>query len=113
MSQYCYCYPFHVAGVCVESNVGLYCAGHVDPLADHETVEVQVDGDIGRRYAAVSGDYNPHHLYGWTARLIGYPRQIAHGMWTLSRCLSSVEREHLGTETTPFQRGIMFELACT
>jgi len=33
----------------------------------------------GRRYARASGDYNPVHLWGWSARLLGYPRPILHG----------------------------------
>ncbi|MFF4539190.1 MaoC family dehydratase [Streptomyces aureus] len=44
--------------------------------------------DVGRRYAAVSGDRNPIHLHPLTARLFGFPRAIAHGMWTLARCLA-------------------------
>ncbi|CAM5251896.1 hypothetical protein SALBM135S_09107 [Streptomyces alboniger] len=44
--------------------------------------------DLGRRYAAVSGDRNPIHLYPLTARLFGFPRAIAHGMWTVARCLA-------------------------
>ena len=47
--------------------------------------------DLGRRHAAVSGDWNPIHLYPWTARALGFPRTIAHGMWTIARCLA--ERE--------------------
>jgi acyl dehydratase len=52
-----------------------------------------VPGDTGRRYAAVSGDYNPFHLYGVLAKLFGFPRPIAHGMWTLARALAWVEAE--------------------
>lgn len=44
--------------------------------------------DLGRRYGAVSGDRNPIHLYPLTARLLGFPRAIAHGMWTAARCLA-------------------------
>ena len=47
--------------------------------------EIPVPRDIGRRYASVSGDYNPHHLYGITARLFGFRSPIAHGMWSLAR----------------------------
>jgi acyl dehydratase len=47
--------------------------------------------DLGRRYAAVSGDHNPIHLYPLTARAFGFPRQIAHGMWSLARCVAAVE----------------------
>lgn len=45
-------------------------------------------GNAGRRYAAVSGDWNPIHLYGATASLFGFKRPIIHGMWSLARCLA-------------------------
>jgi acyl dehydratase len=48
-------------------------------------------GDVGRRYAAVSGDHNPIHLYPLTARALGFKRQIAHGMWSLARCVAALE----------------------
>jgi acyl dehydratase len=48
-------------------------------------------GDVGRRYAAVSGDHNPIHLYPLTAKALGFPRQIAHGMWSLARCVAALE----------------------
>jgi hypothetical protein len=48
-------------------------------------------GDLGRRYAAVSGDHNPIHLYGLTAKAFGFPRQIAHGMWSKARCLAALD----------------------
>ncbi|MEU7500770.1 MaoC/PaaZ C-terminal domain-containing protein [Streptomyces griseofuscus] len=47
-----------------------------------------VPGDLGRAYAAASGDRNPVHLTRLTARLFGFPRAIAHGMWTAARCLA-------------------------
>ncbi|WP_052864841.1 MaoC family dehydratase [Streptomyces niger] len=48
--------------------------------------EWRLPADLGRRHAAVSGDYNPIHLYPLTARPLGFPRAIAHGMWTFARC---------------------------
>jgi acyl dehydratase len=48
-------------------------------------------GDLGRRYAAVSGDHNPIHLYPLTAKALGFPRQIAHGMWSKARCVAALE----------------------
>lgn len=41
----------------------------------------------GVAYAKVSGDWNPHHLWAWTARPLGYKRPIAQGMWTLAKAL--------------------------
>ncbi len=48
-------------------------------------------GNLGRRYAAVSGDHNPIHLYPLTAKALGFPRQIAHGMWTKARCVAALD----------------------
>ncbi|MGW3649025.1 MaoC family dehydratase [Streptomyces sp. NPDC000878] len=51
--------------------------------------EWRLGGDVGRRYAAVSGDRNPIHLNVLGARLFGFRRAIAHGMWTVARCLAA------------------------
>ena len=48
-------------------------------------------GDLGRRYASVSGDRNPIHTHWLGARAFGFSRPIAHGMWTMARCLAAVE----------------------
>jgi acyl dehydratase len=50
--------------------------------------EFTAPADIGRRYGAVSGDRNPIHLTAITAKLFGFKRAIAHGMWTKARALS-------------------------
>ena len=47
-------------------------------------------GDAGRRYAAVSGDRNPIHLSALSAKAFGFPRAIAHGMYTAARALADV-----------------------
>jgi hypothetical protein len=54
------------------------------------TAHWRVADDTGRRYAAVSGDHNPIHLHGLAAKAFGFPRAIAHGMWTKARCLSAL-----------------------
>ncbi len=51
----------------------------------------RVPANIGRRYAAVSGDVNPIHLNPLVARLFGFPRAIAHGMWLKARCIAALE----------------------
>ncbi|MGW1107869.1 MaoC/PaaZ C-terminal domain-containing protein [Streptomyces sp. NPDC002540] len=53
--------------------------------------EWRLPGDLGRRYGAVSGDRNPIHLYPLTARMFGFPRTVAHGMWTVARCLAEAD----------------------
>lgn len=54
-------------------------------------LQLRVGGDTGRRYAAVSGDRNPIHLYGLTAKAFGFPAAIAHGMWLKARTLATLE----------------------
>lgn len=54
------------------------------------TGQWRLAADTGRRYAAVSGDRNPIHLSALTAKALGFPRAIAHGMYTASRALAVV-----------------------
>lgn len=61
----------------------------LEPQPDASRIDVPAD--TGRRYAAVSGDVNPIHLHPLTARAFGFPRAIAHGMWTKARCLAALE----------------------
>lgn len=90
-------------GVLAWSGVSTYLARgdqsaeHTDP-ADRVAVERdwpaasqrwRLAGDLGRRYAGVSGDINPIHLNPLTARAFGYRRPIAHGMWTHARALAA------------------------
>jgi len=49
-----------------------------------------VPENTGRRYAKVTGDYNPIHLRKTLAKLFGFPRHIVHGMWSLARCAASL-----------------------
>ena len=59
-----------------------------EPLGGEPAARWRLGGDTGRRYAEVSGDHNPIHLYPLTARLFGFKRAIAHGMWSKARCLA-------------------------
>jgi len=44
----------------------------------------------GRSYAAVSGDWNPIHLHALTAKPLGFPTAIAHGMYFYARVVASL-----------------------
>lgn len=56
----------------------------------HEVANWAAPADTGRRYARVAGDHNPIHLYAATAKLFGFPRAIAHGLWHKARTLSEL-----------------------
>lgn len=51
--------------------------------------EINAPANTGRRYAKLSGDYNPIHLSAISAKAFGFKQPIAHGMWTLSRVVSA------------------------
>jgi len=52
-----------------------------------------IPANTGRRYARVSGDYNPIHLTDISAKLLGFKRAIAHGMWSKARCLVALDED--------------------
>jgi acyl dehydratase len=60
--------------------------GEVERMA----AQWRVPEDTGRRYAKVSGDVNPIHLSGLTAKAFGFKRAIAHGMWLEGRALAAL-----------------------
>uniref|UniRef100_A0A486XU87 Acyl dehydratase n=1 Tax=Rheinheimera sp. BAL341 TaxID=1708203 RepID=A0A486XU87_9GAMM len=50
--------------------------------------------DAGRLYASVSGDWNPIHLWGWSAKLFGMKQPIIHGMQTVGNAASLIEKQY-------------------
>jgi acyl dehydratase len=58
---------------------------HPPPPGDRPDRRWPLAPGLGRAYAAASGDYNLIHLSAVTARLFGFRRAIAHGMWSLGR----------------------------
>lgn len=64
------------------------------PTQVSELSRWKAPADIGRRYARVSGDYNPIHLSALTAKLFGFPQAIAHGLWNKAHTLAALG-EHL------------------
>lgn len=55
------------------------------------TSTLRVDQKVIDRYAAVSGDRNPIHVSTLGAKAFGFPKTIAHGMWSAAATLSAVE----------------------
>lgn len=61
--------------------------GEGDTIA---AVDVDVPRAVGRRYGWLSGDLNPIHLADRGARLFGFDRAVAHGMWSMARTLAAL-----------------------
>jgi len=69
----------------------------------------RLPADLGRRYAAVSGDVNPIHLNPLAAKAFGFPRTIAHGMWTHARVLGALQGrlQDRHTVTVDFRKPVL------
>lgn len=67
------------------------------------TVSLEAPAGLGRRYGRLAGDLNPIHVADLTARLFGFPRAIAHGMWSLARCAAELSLEGPGTLEVQFK----------
>jgi acyl dehydratase len=63
------------------------------PVDAPASAEWKLDGGLGRRYGGVSGDRNPIHMHALTAKPLGFPSAIAHGMWTKARALAQLESQ--------------------
>lgn len=61
---------------------------------------------LGRKYAKVSGDYNPIHLSPLAAKIFGMPRHIIHGMYSVGKVISMLP-ESISEIDVSFQRPIL------
>jgi hypothetical protein len=67
--------------------------GHTELTHNIASDNVLFTANIGRRYAKVSGDYNPIHLYPYTAKLLGFKKAIAHGMYSKALAVSKIAQQ--------------------
>ena len=67
------------------------------PKEGAHTETLEIPENTGWRYARVSGDFNPIHLTARTAAMYGFKQAVAHGMWSLGRCLGAAAT-HLPAE---------------
>ena len=67
-------------------------------VATEQVADLRFAAHFGRRYARVSGDYNPIHLAGWLARPFGFRRAIAHGVGSMAR-VDALLGKHTDTAT--------------
>ena len=68
--------------------------------------DIDVPRAVGRRYGWLSGDLNPIHLADRGARMFGFDRAVAHGMWSMARTLAALEP---GALTPPVRANVEFK----
>jgi acyl dehydratase len=69
-------------------------------------IALTADRGVGWRYARTSSDYNPIHLTDFGARMFGFNQAIAHGMWSMARCLAELPT---GTFDSPCRVDVVFK----
>ena len=77
------------------------------PAEGTDTQNLEIASNTGWRYARVSGDFNPIHLTARTAAMFGFKQAVAHGMWSMSRCLGAAATQ---LPTHPIQIDAQFKL---
>ena len=81
--------------------LGAMCDADGQPAPDHAfpdaararrigVQEIEVDSDMARRYAEVSGDWSAHHFDADAARASGSDRPFLHGLCTMALCAQAV-----------------------
>ena len=64
--------------------------------------------NLGRQYARLSGDANPIHLCGLTAKFFGFKQAIAHGMCMAFKCSAALENLSISNANRPTRLSIHF-----
>ncbi|QKT08682.1 hypothetical protein HUN08_16815 [Gordonia sp. X0973] len=94
---------FEVGGELVCEQVGTFLSQQRTSLSDEERGPAPKEGtppppdavlsvNLGeiRNYAAASGDRNPIHMGNLPAKAFGFPRAIAHGMWSAAAATANI-----------------------
>jgi acyl dehydratase len=92
------------AGGAAEGGDAIGSAPSPPPAELDEIARWSLGGGEGRRYARVSGDYNPIHLWGLTARAFGFRRPILHGLATGARVAHALVERRFGGDPAALRR---------
>lgn len=71
-----------------------------------QRLDIDVPRAVGRSYGWLSGDLNPIHLADKGARIFGFDRAVAHGMWSMARTLAALGADALAA---PVQAEVEFK----
>lgn len=68
-------------------------AGIIKPIGDsRKHAEAYIPKEIGKRFARITGDYNPIHISKFIAPLFGLKRDVAHAMWVCADTIRQLPR---------------------
>ncbi len=75
----------------------------LDPGEAIPELRVTPDKYLPHRYAGASGDFNPIHIDGEFARMVGLPRNILHGLYTMAQ-VARAQTEAAGGDPRTLRR---------
>lgn len=73
------------------------------PNEDNVSQSISVPKNIGKQYASLCKDYNPIHISSLLAKLFGFKRSIAHGMWISAAALSQFNNDKINSYDLVFK----------
>jgi acyl dehydratase len=63
-------------------------------ISTEQSTEIKILADAGRKWANFNGDFNPIHLYTWSAKLFGFRSPIVHGTCLSRIILGNLDRQN-------------------
>ena len=79
--------------------------GEFDPAEGDAIPDLRVTPDkyLPHRYAGASGDFNPIHIDNDFAQMVGLPRNILHGLYTMAQ-VARAQTEAAGSDPRSLRR---------
>ncbi len=71
-----------------------------------EVDKLVIPSNVGRRFARITGDYNPIHISRLLAKVFGFKRDLAHGMWAVARATVGLDAIECGA---PIRMDVTFK----
>lgn len=82
-------------------------ASLIEPIPDGEKhADSYIDKSIGKKFARITGDYNPIHVSKMLAPFFGLKRDVAHAMWA---CADAINRLPRLNEKSPRRIDLAFK----
>lgn len=81
---------YQIRGRFGEPQAGEPMARLEPPDPGRQTAQWSLPANLGRAYARICGDWNPIHISGPSARLLGFRRPIVHGYANLAMALGRI-----------------------
>lgn len=84
-----------------------YISNQLELSSDFTTTKWTYPYLLGTQYAMISGDFNPIHLFPLSAKLLGMPRHLIHGMYTKAKILGDLMKTN---DLEKFEISVFFKL---